>query len=76
MDAEDTRPACPACGGAGGGPFGRAGGAWDKEDYVCPRCEGLGVLIALRDSAPLSSKPGVVKVSVPAPGRKRAAGDA
>ncbi len=35
---------CPACGGAGGGPFGRLGGAWDTEDYVCPRCEGSGVV--------------------------------
>ena len=35
---------CPSCGGAGGGPFGRVGGAWDTEDYVCPRCRGTGIL--------------------------------
>jgi hypothetical protein len=35
---------CPACGGAGGGPHGRAGSAWDDEGYVCPRCQGQGVV--------------------------------
>jgi hypothetical protein len=35
---------CPACGGSGGGPFGRPGSAWDVESYVCPRCEGLGIV--------------------------------
>lgn len=35
---------CPVCGGSGGGPFGPPGSAWDTEAYVCPRCEGLGVL--------------------------------
>ncbi|MGH7435338.1 MAG: hypothetical protein ACRENE_06665 [Polyangiaceae bacterium] len=35
---------CPACGGCGGGPFGKPGSPWDVEAYVCPRCEGLGVL--------------------------------
>lgn len=40
----DLRYECPACGGSGGGPFGRAGSAWDVETYVCPRCEGLGVV--------------------------------
>jgi hypothetical protein len=39
---------CPACGGAGGGPFGRPGSAWDVETYVCPRCQGRGVV---RDGA-------------------------
>jgi hypothetical protein len=39
---------CPACGGAGGGPFGRPGSAWDVETYVCPRCQGLGLV---RESA-------------------------
>jgi hypothetical protein len=33
---------CPSCGGSGGGPFGRPGSAWDTEDYVCPRCKGMG----------------------------------
>lgn len=53
---------CPACGGAGGGPFGRAGGAWDDEDFVCPRCKGAGV-IALDDVA---VRPGLVKAQVQA----------
>ena len=35
---------CPSCGGAGGGPFGRAGSAWDTEEFVCPRCKGVGAL--------------------------------
>ncbi len=37
---------CPACGGAGGGPFGRAGGLWDDERFVCLRCGGAGVISA------------------------------
>ncbi len=45
VSLDDTT--CPACGGAGGGPFGRAGSRWDDESYVCPRCEGLGVLRAV-----------------------------
>lgn len=49
------RVPCPACGGAGGGPFGKAGSAWDDEEYVCPKCAGEGV-IAL---------PGVVKATPP-----------
>jgi hypothetical protein len=53
---------CPACGGAGGGPFGRAGSAWDDEDFVCPRCKGAGV-IALDDVA---IRPGLVKAQVQA----------
>ncbi len=40
----DDSAACPACGGAGGGPFGRPGSAWDVETYVCPHCEGLGMI--------------------------------
>lgn len=57
---------CPACGGAGGGPFGRAGSAWDDEDFVCARCKGAGV-IALDDVAGLSrSAPGLVKAQVQA----------
>lgn len=49
---------CPACGGAGGGPFGRAGSAWDDEEYMCPRCEGAGV-ISLTEAA--SQRPGIAK---------------
>lgn len=49
------RVACPACGGAGGGPFGKAGSAWDDEEYICPKCAGEGVI-------PL---PGVVKATPP-----------
>ncbi len=74
-----SRMACPSCGGAGGGPFGRAGSAWDDEDYVCVRCEGAGV-IALDDimtsanendgnaldaheDGSASVRPGIVKVA-------------
>ena len=52
MEAAEDRVTCPACGGAGGGPFGRAGSAWDDEEYVCPRCKGEGVV---------SIRPGIVK---------------
>jgi len=65
---------CPACGGAGGGPFGRAGGAWDTEDYVCPRCLGAG---AIQPGALPAARPGVVKAA-PAPAtptKRRASGD-
>jgi hypothetical protein len=62
------RVVCPSCGGAGGGPFGRAGSAWDDEEYTCPRCKGVG-LIALDDvmtmtppSVP-SQRPGIVKAT-------------
>ena len=58
MDAAEERIPCPACGGAGGGPFGRAGSAWDDEDYVCPRCKGAGA-IALDD---VMIRPGLAKV--------------
>jgi hypothetical protein len=56
---------CPSCGGAGGGPFGPAASAWDDEEYVCPRCKGMGV-IALDDvmsgsPSPQSQRPGIVK---------------
>ena len=51
---------CPACGGAGGGPFGRAGSAWDDEEFVCPRCEGAGT-VALDDVMVQSQRPGIVK---------------
>ncbi len=53
--------ACPSCGGSGGGPFGRPGSAWDVEDYVCPRCRGLG---QLADTP--STRPGIAKATAPA----------
>jgi hypothetical protein len=53
----DEQIPCPACGGAGGGPIGRAGSAWDDETYVCPRCEGVGV-VAVSDA---SVRPGLAK---------------
>ncbi|MDF2694317.1 MAG: hypothetical protein K0S65_2700 [Labilithrix sp.] len=56
------RVQCPACGGAGGGPIGRAGSAWDTEDYVCPRCVGEGMIL-VGDVA--SQRPGIVKAAVP-----------
>ncbi len=65
---------CIACGGAGGGPFGRAGSAWDTEDYVCPRCRGTGVE---RLEIP-SARPGIAKAAKAAsvaPARKRVVGD-
>jgi hypothetical protein len=57
-DAE--RIPCPSCGGAGGGPLGRAGGAWDDEEYVCPRCKGVGV-VALEDV--MIQRPGLAKAA-------------
>jgi hypothetical protein len=53
---------CPACGGAGGGPFGRPGSAWDVETYVCPRCQGLGVVsndVAVRHSLAKAADPAI-----------------
>jgi len=64
MDAERAEAACPACGGAGGGPLGRAGSAWDTEDYVCPRCDGRGIVLC-QEAVP-TSRPGVVKAPAPA----------
>jgi hypothetical protein len=65
---------CPACGGAGGGPFGRAGSAWDDDEYVCPRCEGLGT-VTIEATRP-GVMPGLVKVTPAAPAeQKRARGD-
>ena len=56
----EERTACPSCGGAGGGPIGRAGSAWDTEDYVCPRCEGSGMILA---SDVVGQRPGIVKAA-------------
>ncbi len=67
MSDERADKTCPSCGGAGGGPLGRAGGAWDTDDYVCPRCAGLGIL-TLRDVEEIPvSGPGVVKASPSTP---------
>ncbi|MBX3233034.1 MAG: hypothetical protein KIT84_12760 [Labilithrix sp.] len=54
------RVPCPSCGGAGGGPFGRAGSAWDDEEYVCPRCEGQGMIEVGVE------RPGIVKAATSA----------
>jgi hypothetical protein len=70
-DVELERVTCPACGGAGGGPFGRAGSAWDDEDYICPRCKGIGVIAVDLQSA----RPGIVKAgadTVVAPAAEKA----
>jgi hypothetical protein len=67
MDPELAPPTCPSCGGAGGGPLGRAGSSWDTEEYVCPRCDGLGVLILRDAQATPVSRPGVAKASSPPP---------
>jgi hypothetical protein len=67
MEGERAEAVCPSCGGAGGGPLGRAGRGWDTESYVCPRCEGLGVILVRDvDDIPLSG-PGIVKVAPSAP---------
>lgn len=69
MEAEAgimDRVACPSCGGAGGGPFGRAGSAWDDDDYLCPRCEGAGIIV-LDDVMVQSQRPGIVKAIPEAP---------
>lgn len=57
----DERIDCPACGGAGGGPFGRAGSAWDDEEFVCPRCEGVGTILVSE-----TLRPGLAKTATPA----------
>lgn len=64
---------CPSCGGAGGGPIGRAGSAWDDDEYVCPRCEGVGTIML---SDVMVQRPGIVKAegpAVPATKRKQSA---
>ncbi len=63
MGVEERVP-CPSCGGAGGGPFGRAGSAWDSEDYVCSRCKGEGMILVADETA--SQRPGIVKATRPA----------
>jgi hypothetical protein len=53
---------CPSWGGAGGGPFGRAGSAWDVDDYVCVRCDGAGVVAAASGATAAGpARPGVAK---------------
>ena len=65
LQAMDRMP-CPSCGGAGGGPFGRAGSAWDTDDYVCPRCAGTGV-VEVEGARPVV-RPGIAKTAqTPAP---------
>jgi DnaJ-class molecular chaperone len=59
MGSLQERVTCPSCGGAGGGPIGRAGGAWDTEEYVCPRCEGLGTILVGEGA----QRPGIVKAA-------------
>ena len=61
--APTERVTCPSCGGAGGGPFGPAGSAWDDDEYVCPRCEGLGVILAGKDGEGSGLRPGLVKAN-------------
>lgn len=56
---------CPSCGGAGGGPFGRAGSAWDTEEFVCPRCKGVGALTPeeLITTNQERARPGIAKAA-------------
>ena len=63
MSSDDEIESCPSCGGAGGGPFGRAGGAWDTESYVCPRCKGTGIWARAPEGDAIAPppRPGVVK---------------
>lgn len=70
MISGSERVECPSCGGAGGGPFGRANSAWDDDDYVCPRCEGEGVIV-LSDP-----RPGIVKANAAVPAASSLAADA
>jgi len=80
IEAHLDQVTCPSCGGAGGGPFGRAGSAWDDEEFVCPRCEGVGILVravpeaddAEGEGTP-SVRPGIVKTTpvVETPARKK-----
>jgi hypothetical protein len=63
---------CPSCGGSGGGPFGRAGSAWDTDDYVCPRCEGLGHISGI-DTLDKGVRPSVAKAAQAEPTKKKKA---
>jgi hypothetical protein len=60
---ETERVPCPSCGGAGGGPFGPAGSAWDDDEYVCPRCDGLGMILVSEGGSGV--RPGLVKAAGP-----------
>jgi hypothetical protein len=65
---------CPACGGSGGGPFGRAGSAWDVEGYVCPRCQGVGVVrmeTAVAAAPPAARRPLAKGQAKPAPAARK-----
>lgn len=68
----EERETCPACGGAGGGPFGKAGSAWDDEEFVCQRCEGIGQVLVVSDPM----RPGLAKTTKPIvePGRRKQTG--
>ena len=59
MVSGTERVECPSCGGAGGGPFGRANSAWDDDEFVCPRCEGEGMIVLGVE------RPGIVKATAP-----------
>ena len=56
---------CPSCGGSGGGPFGPPNSAWDREDYMCQRCKGMGILADPADGEGPSVVKSVEPVSVP-----------
>lgn len=43
--------------------MGRAGSAWDTEEYVCPRCEGRGMVLVAEVP---SQRPGIVKATTAA----------
>lgn len=62
------RVECPSCGGAGGGPFGPSGSAWDTEDFVCTRCQGVGTIS-------IDVRPGIAKTTkVAEPAKKKKTG--
>ncbi len=72
----DERTPCPACGGAGGGPFGRAGGAWDDEEFECARCEGVGQILKSDSEPSDAGRPGLAKTATPTakPGERKRTG--
>lgn len=43
--------------------MGRAGSAWDTDDYVCPRCKGKGMILVAELPA---QRPGIVKTAAAA----------